>query len=218
MVSFKSRFIIYLFGIFALAIGSNLFLNAALGVAPSCSLALTLTFLLPCSYAFFNFVINTVFLIFEAMLAHQFGKTQIVQLLITFIYSYLIKCTGLFLNSIHPTTLVPQILLACIACAVMAFGITLTLQSNITVMPYEGFIGALSIRTKVEFGKLRVISDILFTLISILISLIVLHQIQSVGLGTILAAFLTGNIVTLYTNLLTKKHHHPVLLTKQFNQ
>ena len=47
----RRKIIIYLIGIFTLANGSNLFLNAALGVAPSCSLALTLTFLLPGSYA-----------------------------------------------------------------------------------------------------------------------------------------------------------------------
>lgn len=40
----RRKIIIYLIGIFTLANGSNLFLNAALGVAPSCSLALTLTF------------------------------------------------------------------------------------------------------------------------------------------------------------------------------
>lgn len=214
MDNFKTRFTIYLFGIFALAIGSNLFLNATLGVAPSCSLALTLTFLLPASYAFFNFAINTIFLIIESVLIHHFGKTQIVQLAITFLYSYLIKCTGIFLTGIHPKTLVFQILLALIACAIMALGITLTMQSNITVMPYEGCLGALSVRTKIEFGKLRVASDITFTLASIIISFILLHSVQSVGLGTIIAAFLTGNIVTFYTNILTKRVHQPMLIAK----
>ena len=55
----RRKLIVYLTGIFTLAIGSNLFLNAALGVAPSCSLALTFTFLLPGSYALFNFIVNS---------------------------------------------------------------------------------------------------------------------------------------------------------------
>ena len=87
----------------------------------------------------------------------------------------------------------------------MALGITLTVHSNLTVMPYEGFIGALTFRLKKDFGKLRVIIDVLFTLASIVISLILLHNINSVGLGTIIASFLTGSVVSMYDVLFNKK-------------
>lgn len=196
---------VYLSGIFILAIGSNLFINAALGVSPSCSLALTLTSLLPGSYAFFNFVVNFLCLIFEAILVKKFGKTQIVQLAITFIYSYLIKVTSIFLVQIQPHGLFEQIIVAMIACSIMALGIELTLESNLTVMPYEGLVGALSYKLKMTFGKLKVISDILFTISSALISLILLHNCNSVGLGTIIASFLTGSIVSLYAHFLSKR-------------
>lgn len=191
----RRKLIVYLTGIFTLAIGSNLFLNAALGVAPSCSLALTFTFLLPGSYALFNFIVNTALLILEALIVHKFGKTQIIQLFITFIYSYLIKLTSIFLTHIKPHSFLEQVLLATLACIVLALGITLTIHSNLTVMPYEGFIGALAIRLKKDFGKLRVILDVTCTIVSIVISLILLHSIKSVGLGTIIASFLTGSVV-----------------------
>lgn len=201
----RRKIIIYLIGIFTLAIGSNLFLNAALGVAPSCSLALTLTFLLPGSYALYNFIVNSLILILEALIVHKFGKTQILQLVITFIYSYLIKLTSLFLTYIQPHSFLEQVLLGILACIVMALGITLTIHSNLTVMPYEGFVGALAIRLRKDFGKLRVIIDVLFTLASIVISLILLHNINSVGLGTIIASFLTGSVVSMYDVLFNKK-------------
>ena len=201
----RRKIIIYLIGIFTLAIGSNLFLNAALGVAPSCSLALTLTFLLPGSYALFNFIVNSLILILEAFIVRKFGKTQILQFIITFIYSYLIKITSIFLTHIQPHSFLDQILLAILACIVMALGITLTIHSNLTVMPYEGFIGALAFRLRKDFGKLRVVIDVLFTLASIVISLVLLHNMNSVGLGTIIASFLTGSVVSLYDIILNKK-------------
>lgn len=201
----RRKIIIYLIGIFTLAIGSNLFLNAALGVAPSCSLALTLTFLLPGSYALFNFIVNSIILCLEALIVHKFGKTQIIQFIITFIYSYLIKVTALFLTHIQPHSFLEQVLLAILACIIMALGITLTIHSNLTVMPYEGFIGALAIRLRKDFGKLRVIIDVSFTLASIMISFILLHNINSVGLRTIIASFLTGSVVSLYDIILNKK-------------
>lgn len=201
----RRKIIIYLIGIFTLAIGSNLFLNAALGVAPSCSLALTLTFLLPGSYALYNFIVNSLILILEAFIVRKFGKTQILQFIITFIYSYLIKITSIFLTHIQPHSFLDQILLAILACIVMALGITLTIHSNLTVMPYEGFVGALAIRLRKDFGKLRVVIDVLFTLASIVISLVLLHNMNSVGLGTIIASFLTGSVVSLYDIILNKK-------------
>ena len=201
----RRKIIIYLIGIFTLAIGSNLFLNAALGVAPSCSLALTFTFLLPGSYALYNFIMNSLILILEAFIVRKFGKTQILQFIITFIYSYLIKLTSLFLTHIQPHSFLEQVLLAILACIVMALGITLTIHSNLTVMPYEGFIGALAFRLKKDFGKLRVIIDVLFTLASIVISLILLHNINSVGLGTIIASFLTGGVVSFFNRILTTR-------------
>ena len=87
----------------------------------------------------------------------------------------------------------------------MALGITLTIHSNLTVMPYEAFIGALAFRLRKDFGKLRVIIDVTFTLASIVISLILLHNINSVGLGTIIASFLTGSVVSFYDVLFNKK-------------
>lgn len=204
----KRKIIVYLIGILTLSIGSNLFLNAALGVAPSCSLALTLTFLLPGSYALFNFIVNSIILCLEALIVHKFGKTQIIQFLITFIYSYLIKLTSVFLTHIQPQSFLEQVLLAILACIIMALGITLTIHSNLTVMPYEGFIGALSIRLRKDFGKLKVKIDILFTISSIIISLILLHNINSVGLGTIIASFLTGSVVSFFDRILITKLNH----------
>ena len=201
----RRKLIVYLTGIFTLAIGSNLFLNAALGVAPSCSLALTFTFLLPGSYALFNFIVNTALLILEALIVHKFGKTQIIQLFITFIYSYLIKLTSIFLTHIQPHSFLEQVLLATLACIVLALGI---IHSNLTVMPYEGFIGALAIRLKKDFGKLRVILDVTCTIVSIVISLILLHSIKSVGLSTIIASFLTGSVVSFFDMILTTRLNH----------
>lgn len=90
----------------------------------------------------------------------------------------------------------------------MALGITLTIHSNLTVMPYEGFIGALAFRLRKDFGKLRVIIDVTFTLVSLTISLILLHNMNSVGLGTIIAAFLTGSVVSFFDRILTTRLNH----------
>ena len=85
---FYHRLLFYILGLLIMSVGSNLFLKAALGVAPSCTMALTLSYLSPIhSYALFNFLINSTFLVCEALILHEFGKMQLTQLGLTFVYS-----------------------------------------------------------------------------------------------------------------------------------
>ena len=85
---FYHRLLFYILGLLIMSVGSNLFLKAALGVAPSCTMALTLSYLSPVhSYALFNFLINSTFLICEALVLREFGKMQFIQLGLTFVYS-----------------------------------------------------------------------------------------------------------------------------------
>ena len=87
---FYHRLLFYILGLLIMSVGSNLFLKAALGVAPSCTMALTLSYLSPVhSYALFNFLINSTFLICEALVLREFGKMQFIQLGLTFVYSLL---------------------------------------------------------------------------------------------------------------------------------
>ena len=102
---FYHRMIFYISGLLIMSVGSNLFLKAALGVAPSCTIALTLTYLFPFhSYASFNFLINTAFLIGEIAVMRQLKKSQLIQLALTFLYSAFIECTsrGLYFIQLIP--------------------------------------------------------------------------------------------------------------------
>ena len=99
-----------------MSVGSNLFLKATLGVAPSCTMALTLSYLSPVhSYALFNFLINSTFLICEAVVLREFGKIQFIQLGLTFVYSLFIEFTSYGLFFIEPHGLAAKILLSVIA-------------------------------------------------------------------------------------------------------
>lgn len=92
---FYHRLLFYILGLLIMSVGSNLFLKATLGVAPSCTMALTLSYLSPVhSYALFNFLINSTFLICEAVVLREFGKIQFIQLGLTFVYSLFIEFTS----------------------------------------------------------------------------------------------------------------------------
>lgn len=81
------RMIVYLLGLAIMAAGSNLFLKADLGVAPSCTAALLLTRLFPATaggYALFNFIVNFCFLCAEIAVEGKMEKRYPVQFLLIF--------------------------------------------------------------------------------------------------------------------------------------
>ena len=177
-----------------MSVGSNLFLKATLGVAPSCTMALTLSYLSPVhSYALFNFLINSTFLICEAVVLREFGKIQFIQLGLTFVYSLFIEFTSYGLFFIEPHGLAAKILLSVIACAVLSTGVGFTISSGFAVMPMEGLVKSIAEKKNVSFGAVRVCLEVL------------LPELPSVGIGTVIAAFLSGNITNVFSSLFHKR-------------
>ena len=189
-----------------MSVGSNLFLKATLGVAPSCTMALTLSYLSPVhSYALFNFLINSTFLICEAVVLREFGKIQFIQLGLTFVYSLFIEFTSYGLFFIEPHGLAAKILLSVIACAVLSTGVGFTISSGFAVMPMEGLVKSIAEKKNVSFGAVRVCLEVLFTVCSAVASFFLNTELTSVGIGTVIAAFLSGNITNVFSSLFHKR-------------
>lgn len=203
---FYHRLLFYILGLLIMSVGSNLFLKAALGVAPSCTMALTLSYLSPVhSYALFNFLINSTFLVCEALILHEFGKMQLTQLGLTFVYSLFIEFTSYGLFFIEAHGLAAKILLSVIACAVLSIGVGFTISSGFAVMPMEGLVKTISDKKNISFGAVRVCLEVLFTVCSAISSFVLLPELPSVGIGTVIAAFLSGNITNIFSSLFHKR-------------
>lgn len=200
---FTKRFLVYIAGLFIMSVGSNLFLKAALGVAPSCTIALVLTEICPKGeYAVFNFIVNSLLLICEIAVEKKLSARHAVQLGLTFVYSVFIQLTALPLNWIDVELLPGRVVLSFAACAVLALGVSFTINSGFAVLPMEGFVSSLSKKMGKDFGTVRVFVEVLMTAFSALFSVLVLHNLAAVGIGTVIAAFCSGMITHFITKLI----------------
>lgn len=187
----------YIIGLLIMSVGSNLFLKAALGVAPSCTIALALSEIFPShSYAVFNFLVNSFLLLCEIAVVKKVEKKQAVQLALTFLYSLFIQWTA--------DTMIARVVLSFAACAVLATGISFTVNSGFAVLPMEGFVSSLSQKTGKPFGTIRVYTEISITIISGIVSIICLGNISVVGIGTVIATVCTGTITNLLSRFFTR--------------
>ena len=126
---------------------------------------------------------------------------QLTQLGLTFVYSLFIEFTSYGLFFIEPHGLAAKILLSVIACAVLSIGVGFT----IAVMPMEGLVKTISDKKNISFGAVRVCLEVLFTVCSAISSFVLLPELPSVGIGTVIAAFLSGNITNIFSSLFHKR-------------
>ena len=77
----------------------------------------------------------------------------------------------------------------------VAFGIFLYLPADLIPLAGEGCMQAVSSVTHIEFSKVKIGFDCTMVLVSAITCLTVLHNLGSVGVGTIIAAILVGTLV-----------------------
>lgn len=194
------HFIVYISGLSIIACGSNLFVKSDLGVAPFSSIAYALTFVFPIGFSSATFILNALYLLLECTLLKSFTISHIMQLMMSVLYSFFLQLLTPLTNLIVIHTFTQQILIALAASILMAIGMTLMIIANFVVLPAEGFVGAVSFICKKEFGNVKTYADIIVVVIAFLTAYLLVGKIV-IGIGTLISAFLTGNINKVFLKL-----------------
>lgn len=90
-----------------------------------------------------------------------------------------------------------------LACAVIFNGIGATLAVNMRLIPSpgDGIVQALADRTHMELGKMKRIADCSCVALAVALSLVLFGRVEGVGVGTLVAMFGVGKIVSLCNGL-----------------
>ncbi len=88
--------------------------------------------------------------------------------------------------------------LLALACAVTFNGIGATLAVNMRLIPSpgDGIVQALSDRTGMELGKMKRIMDCSMVAAAVVLSFLLFGRLEGVGLGTVVAMFAVGKIIS----------------------
>ena len=89
------------------------------------------------------------------------------------------------------TTYTHQWLLVIVSTLILAFGVSMEVAANISMMPGELLVKIIAAHTKTDFGIIKVYFDITLITISIIISLYFFGYLNSVREGTIFTAIST---------------------------
>ncbi len=198
------RLLVYLVGLYCMAIGVVFSAKSALGVSPVGSLANVLyqigldqdapgfvnlgncTIAVYCLYILVELII----------LRKDFKPAMLLQLLASFLFGQLVNLATVMMSFLPapPNYGIRMLYLLC-SIPMVAVGVMLYLSPNILPAPGEGMSLAIAGKTGLSVGSAKTIFDCSLTVISAITSLIYFHGLVGVREGTVICALLVGFVM-----------------------
>lgn len=205
------RYLVFIIGLYFLAAGIVLIIRSALGTTPISSVNYVLSLNSPLSLGTCTFLINMVLILGQFWLIRKNRTRQdiieiLLQLPFSFIFSAFIDFNMTITNNLHPESYGMSIALLLTGCMVQSIGVVLELKPKVAMMSAEAFVKYASRRYNKEFGKFKVYFDVTLVTFAVLLSLLLSQCIEGVREGSLIAACITGYIVSfLNQKIMTRK-------------
>ena len=188
-MKFVKRIVIYLAGLFFVALGVAFSVNSNLGVSPVNSLPYVVSRILGKDLGTCVTVIFIGYILIQILLLRKaFRPLDLAQILCSFAFGYFVDLTETLLGSFclpgYPGRLV-------------MLGICLYLDTDLIVMPMEGLTAAMNktVFPKKAFHEVKVILDCTAVVVGIVLCFVFLGELQGIREGTVLCALLVGKVM-----------------------
>lgn len=194
MKNMKVRIPMYFVGLFIMTIGIALSVKSNLGVSPVSSIPYTMTCVWGIEMGKATIIFHAALVLIQILiLRKRFKPINLLQVVVGIVFGYFTTFCN-YLASFLPSTdnIAMRIVLMLVSTVFIAVGIFFYLPANLIPLAGEGVMQTVSDVTKIEFSKVKIGFDCSMVIISVITCLICIHSLGSVGVGTVIAAFLVG--------------------------
>ena len=192
------RIIIYIIGLFILAMGINISINSNLGVSPQSSLPYVISLITGIEMGILVTIIYSSYILVQIIILRKdFKWINLTQLVFSSVIGYFVEFTKLIVGGFRIPTYFGQLIMLVISIILIAIGVSIYLSANLVNMPPEGLVGALSqkVFTNKSFADVKVMMDSSIVVISVTLSLIFFGKLVGVREGTVISALFIGKVM-----------------------
>ncbi len=206
VVSFVWQHILLLVSLYLMTLGVALCIKSALGSSVISSLPLSFSLAgalgkMPAmTVGGYTIMMNFIFVFLQILiLRKQFNPLQLFQLVIGFVFGWLIDINMFITSGLACDEMWSQALAQFAGCTVMAVGIAFEVRCGSVTMPGEGLPVALCRVTGMAFPKMKIIVDTTLVALALGSSFLFFGEWNwsIVGPGTIFAMFYVGYVIKL---------------------
>lgn len=208
------RCVLSILSIIIMGLGISLFSVSGFGVDPFTSMNMNISSTLGISYGTYQLIVNAVIIFFVVIVAHR-GLVGVGTVFNMVGVGYSCELFEGLIRSLLSSSLDNLAVRICLLAAgivVLCFSCSLFFTSNVGVGPYDSLGFMLSNKTKIPYKWVRVITDVTVIIIGLVVSggaksLLEgnFAQIQNIGIGTIVTAFMMGPLVNWFSKNVSAK-------------
>lgn len=204
VLGFLWQHLLLVISLFVMTFGVALCVRSALGSSVISTIPFVLTLagdsdeIISLTIGEWTYVMNFLLVGLQLLvLGKRFEPVQLFQLVIGFLFGWLLDINMVITSGIPFDTLMSRIGAQLIGCTVLGVAITFEIRCGSVTMPGEGFPAAISKATGMAFAKAKIITDISLVAIAVVIGYICFGEWvwQVVGPGTLFAMLYVGMVV-----------------------
>ena len=197
----------YFLGLFIIAVGAALSVKSDLGVSPVTTIPYTVTYIGGIDMGITTFLFHLLLVFIEFLLLKKnFKLKNLLQVVVGVVFGLFTSlCNYLVFMIPFPDTITVRIILLILSIIAVALGLFFYVPAEIMPMAVEGLMLVISEVTRIKFSTVKIALDIAFSLISLIVCLAAVHNMGSVGAGTVVSAITTGLVLKVLTRLFGKK-------------
>lgn len=204
----RLRILVYVVGMFILALGLTLNTKANLGVSPIISVPYSISQITGLNFGDLTFVVYAIFVVVQIIIHirlknHKRIASDILQLPLSLIFTRLLNIFTVYIPTSQNLGIRFAILTFAIICT--GIGAAMSLSMQIVPNPGDGIVQALAERFDKSVGITKNLFDCLNLSITLCISLFIAHQIVGVGIGTVIAVVGVGRVIALFHHIFESK-------------
>lgn len=191
------RLLVFLLGVFLIAIGVAISVRADLGTAPIASLPTVLSFATPVSVGTYVMVLNLFFIGLQVgILRRNFPLFQLIQLPLTVAFGLFIDVCMYLTDWLQPTSYVERWAWLLVSVVVLALGVYVEMQPRLTYLPGNGIVFTLyTVLQNIRYGTIKAVVDSTLVAVSVVVSLVLMGALYGVREGTVFSALAVGGVI-----------------------
>ena len=146
----------------------------------------------------YTYLMNILLVVLQILiLRRRFQMVQLFQLIIGFLFGFLLDMNMWLTSPIVCDTIIAQVIVQLLGCVVLAIGISFEIRCGSVTMPGEGIVVAINRATGRPFAKVKIGVDISLVVIAVATGYLYFGtwEWQVVGPGTLIAMIFVGAAV-----------------------
>ena len=197
MIRQLKRVLVFLLGVFLIAIGIALSVRADLGTAPIASLPAVLAFATPISVGIYVMSLNVLFVVLQVLiLRRKFPLFQLVQLPLAFAFGFFVDLCMYLTSWVQPVNYIEQWLWLLVSVLVLAIGVYVEARPRLTFLPGNGIVFTIyTVLQNIRYGTIKTVVDSVMVTIAVIVSLVLMGGLYGVREGTVFSALTVGIVI-----------------------